>query len=147
MKKKEFTSLLEEARVSEHNESYRVLEKNEDIRIGAVARITTDGTPSFFLEVTVSLNPSETVDLDALDRKIIFLKKLEARGYTLSCQDESTICSEIQTTENNIPNDFTTIKTIMDETPSDARYTRCLVEPQLRGRELKEYHERNEVLE
>ena len=114
MKKKEVASLLEEARISEHNESYVVLEKNEDIRIGAVARITSEGTPSFFLEVAVTLNPGETVDLDALDRKIIFLKKLEARGYDMSCQDESTICSEIPTTERSISDDIKTIKTIMN---------------------------------
>ena len=42
------------------------------------------------------------------------LKELEARGYVMSCQDESTICAEIPTTEHSISDDIKTIKTIMN---------------------------------
>ncbi len=107
-------SLLEEARISEHSESYMILEKNEDIRTGAVARTTPEETPALFLEVAVVLNPGETVDLDTLNRKITFLKELEARGHVMSCQDGSTICSEIPTTEHSILDDIRTIKKIMN---------------------------------
>jgi len=113
MKKKEITALLEKARISEHNESYMVLEKNEDIRIGAVARTIPAETPALFLEVAVVLNPGETVDLDTLNRKITILKELEARGFDMSCQDESIICAEIPTTEHSISDDIKTIKAIM----------------------------------
>jgi len=70
MKNIDVQSLLEEARISEHSESYMVLEKNEDIRMGAVARTTPEETPALFLEVAVVLNPGETVDLNTLNRKI-----------------------------------------------------------------------------
>jgi hypothetical protein len=112
MKNIDVPSLLEEARISEHSESYMVLEKNEDIRIGAVARTTPEETPALFLEVDVVLNPGEAVDLDTLNRKITFLKELVARGYVMSCQDGSTICSEVPTTEHSILDDIKTIKTI-----------------------------------
>lgn len=114
MKNIDVQSLLEEARISEHSESYMVLEKNEDIRMGTVARTTPEETPALFLEVAVVLNPGETVDLNTLNRKITLLKELEARGYVMSCQDESTICSEVPTTEHSILDDIKTIKTIMN---------------------------------
>jgi hypothetical protein len=114
MKNIDVQSFLEEARVSEHCESYRVLEKIEGIRLGVVARITPAETPALFLEVAVDLNSGETVNLDTLNQKIIFLKELDVQGYVMSCQDGSTICSEIPTTEHSILNDIKTIKTIIN---------------------------------
>ena len=105
MKNIDVQSLLEEARISEYNESYRTLEKNEDIRIGVGARTTPTETPTLFLEVAISLNPGESVNLDSLDQKISLLKDLKARDYVLSCQDESIICCEIPTTERSIIED------------------------------------------
>jgi len=107
-------SLLEEARLSQHSESSRILAKNEDIRIVAVARMSKEETPALLLEVAVILNPSETVDLDKLNRKMTLLKELESRGHVLSCQDESIIFCDIPTSEDSVLVDLKTIKQIIN---------------------------------
>ena len=76
--------------------------------------MSKDETPALLLEVAVILNPSETVDLDKLNRKMTLLKELESRGHVLSCQDESIIFCDIPTSEDSVLVDLKTIKQIIN---------------------------------
>jgi hypothetical protein len=93
-------SLLKEAQSSEHKESFRVLEKTKDYRIGVGVRISTK-SPSFFLEVIIYQHSTkEHLTVSDITQQLPLLKKLQERGYLVSCQDE--VCSVLEMT---IPRD------------------------------------------
>jgi len=88
-------ALIKEARQSEHKESYKVLERRSRYRIGVGARLDASSQPSFFVEVLIYLcEPSSIVLLQDLETKLAFIKELEARGYSLNCEDSSCISCE-----------------------------------------------------
>jgi len=88
-------ALVKEAAESEHKESYSVLERGGHYRLGVGARLDPSGKPSFFLEVLVPLCESSSIALlRDLEMRVAFLKELEARGYSLSCEDGSCISCE-----------------------------------------------------
>ena len=85
--------LQEEAKNSEGQESFRVLERSLDHRIGVGARLTPSDHPSYFLEVLIYLCPgSSTVNLHSLESKLMLLKELQARGYSLNCEGNCISC-------------------------------------------------------
>jgi len=106
-------ALLEEAKNSEHKESYRILERNPKYRIGIGIRLESSGQPSFFIETLVYLcpNPSK-IDLSLLEKTVILLKELQARGYSLSCQDDHCILCETTVPPQNLAAEYETIKSI-----------------------------------
>jgi hypothetical protein len=106
--------LLAEARNSEHKESYRILGKTNDYRIGAGARIGRSDQPSFFLEVLIYLCPDHvSVDIPLLERKLKFLKELTKRGYSTSCQDSNCIACEITLAPRNLSAEHKAIKSMI----------------------------------
>jgi hypothetical protein len=85
-------TLLKEANESEHRESYMLLAKTNDYRVGVGTEMTVSNQPSFFFEIVVYLCPgAEKADLQVLERGLILLKELEAKGFSLSCQDSNCI--------------------------------------------------------
>lgn len=109
-------ALLEDAKSSEHKESFRVLERSRDHRIGVGARLTSSNLPSYFLEVLIYLCPSSSsVNLLSLEKKLILLKELQARGYSLNCQDNCISCEANVPSKNLVP-EHETIKSIMKRT-------------------------------
>lgn len=85
--------LLKEAKESELNESYTVLEKNSNYRVGIGARLDASGQPSFFIEVLVYLcSAPPNTELQGLERRLMFAKELQSRGYSFNCQDGNILC-------------------------------------------------------
>jgi len=106
-------ALLEEAKNSEHKESYRILERNPKYRIGIGIRLESSGQPSFFIETLVYLCPNPSrIDLSLLEKTLILLKELQARGYSLSCQDDHCISCETTVPPQNLAAEYETIKSI-----------------------------------
>ena len=107
-------ALQEAAENSEHKESYLVLAKNRNYRLGVGVRLPSPNHPSFFLEVLVFLYPysSSQVDLSLLEKKLTFLGELQERGYFLSCQNDSSICGEITVPPKNLETEYETINSI-----------------------------------
>ncbi len=86
--------MLKEARESEHNESYAVLEKNSNYCVGAGARLdAASGQSSFFIEVLIYLcSAPPNTEIQGLEKRVMFSKELQARGYTFNCQDGNILC-------------------------------------------------------
>ena len=109
-------ALQKDAENSEHKEAYRVLDKSSNYRIGAGARLTPSGQPSFFFEVVVqSCLESSEVDLQLLEKNLVFLKKLKARGYSLNCEGDGSISCEVTVSSQNVASEYEAIRmTIKD---------------------------------
>ncbi len=106
-------ALQREAKNSEHKESYRVLERSRNYRIGVGARLASSGRPSFFLEVLIYLCPnSSRADISLLEKDLMFLRELQARGYSLSCQNDSCIFCETTVPPQNLATEYGTINLI-----------------------------------
>jgi len=104
-------ALQKDAGNSEHKEAYRVLDKSSSYRIGVGARLTSSGRPSFFLEVVVqSCLESSEVDLQLLEKNLMFLKELKARGYSLNYEGDGSIYCEVTVSPKNIASEYENIR-------------------------------------
>ena len=88
-------ALEDEARSSDTGESWQPLEKSPSFRVGVGARIRSPERPAFFIEVIVDPCPGPDVDLSMMEKNLSVLKELESRGYTLRCEDDGSIVSEV----------------------------------------------------
>lgn len=107
-------SLMEEARSSEDKESYRTLEKTYDYRIGIGVRTATKSL-SFFLEVFIYHHSKK----DDITQQLPLLKKLQERGYLVSCQDETCTVLEILIPQDSLSTELSCLKTILYKTFQD----------------------------
>ena len=106
--------LKAEAETSEHGESYRVLERSPNYRIGVGARLNPSGQVLCFLEVVVHLCPrTPEVDTGLLEKGVTLLKELEARKYSLSCEDNGGISCEIDVAHENLDDEYEAVKRIV----------------------------------
>ena len=104
-------ALQTDAENSEHKEAYRVLNRSSNYRIGVGARLTPSGQPFFFLEVVVqSCLESSEVDLQLLEKNLMFLKELKARGYSLNCEGDGSISCEVTVSPQNIASEYENIR-------------------------------------
>jgi len=104
-------ALQKDAENSEHKEAYRVLDRSSNYRIGVGARLTPSGQPSFFLEVVVqSCLESSEVDLQLLEKDLMFLKELKARGYSLNCEGDGSISCEVTVSPQNVASEYGNIR-------------------------------------
>ena len=104
-------ALQKDAGNSEHKEAYRVLDRSNNYRIGVGARLTPSDQPSFFLEVVVqSCLESSEVDLQLLEKNLMFLKELKARGYSLNCEGDGSISCEVTVSPQNVASEYEDIR-------------------------------------
>jgi hypothetical protein len=95
--------LVKEAKESGHSESYRVLERKGEYRLGVGVRIDRSRKPFFYIEVLIEICSRRShVDLRGLRRKLRFAEELEARGYTLDCEDGYCMVCEAVVTLDKI---------------------------------------------
>jgi hypothetical protein len=88
-------ALMEEARASEHGESYRTISKGRGFMLGVGAR-TREGGGEYFLEVTIQLcGPSAEVDIGSIERALPLIKELHSRGYSMECLEGSVSCERV----------------------------------------------------
>jgi hypothetical protein len=115
-------ALWKEAENSEHKESYRILERSHDYRIGVAARLEPPHGPSLFLEVLIYLCPNYSeVDVPLLEKNLMFLKELEARGYHLNCQDDTCVSCESAVSPRNFAEEYETVKAMIKRILSTER--------------------------
>ncbi len=115
--------LLETAKNSEHKESFIVLKKNQNYRIGVGVRLELPNHFSFFLEVLTYLcTENSQVNLPLLETKLSFLNKLHEREFVLSCQNDSSILGEITSPAETLELEYEFIESLgqtlfLPETP------------------------------
>lgn len=103
-------SLLKEAQSSEHKESYRVLEKTKNYRIGVGVRTSAE-SPSFFLEVIIYRHSTkEHSTLSDIAQQLPLLKNLQERGYLVSCQDEICTVLEMLVPQDSLSTELSYLK-------------------------------------
>jgi len=104
--------LLEsEAETSEHGESYKVLERSRNYRVGVGARLGPSDRLSYFLEVVIILCPrSPEVDTAHLEKELMLLKELQERGYSLSCEDDGSISCEASIASRNLDGEYEVVR-------------------------------------
>jgi hypothetical protein len=106
--------LKSQAEKSEHGESYTVLERTRHYRVGVGARLGPSSQPSYFLEVVVHLCPSTfEVDTAVLEKSLAFLKDLQARSYSLSCEDDGCVSCEINVSPDNLSSEYEAVKSVI----------------------------------
>lgn len=98
--------LAREAKSSEYNEAYQKMWEQDRIRIGAGARFTTQDGTAFFIEVVVPIYSSPQVDLEAVERKLEILRRLEEEGFLLDCQDDMSFSCELLTRKDDVENEY-----------------------------------------
>jgi len=109
--------LKAEAETSEHGESYMVLERSPNYRIGVGARLNPSGQVLCFLEVVVHLCPRPPeVDTSFIEKSVTLLKELQARKYSLSCEDDGSISCEIDLTPDNLDTEYEAVKSTVRRT-------------------------------
>jgi len=107
--------LLEEAKAGGHREAYKTLNKESNFRIGVGVRLTPTNVPSFFVEILVYLCHSlSEADLIVLEKSLSCLKQLQARNFSLTCQDGNCVSCEKATTIQNLPQEYAAVKSIAE---------------------------------
>lgn len=107
-------ALTDAAKDSEHGESYVVLQGSRDDKIAVGGRIAASDQLTFFMEIVVCLCPDPSdVDLEQMQKKIMFVKKLESRGYSLNC-GEGNISCERTLTEDDLDEEYEAVSSIIE---------------------------------
>jgi hypothetical protein len=109
--------LLKEAEKSGHNEFYKLLERDESYRIGVGVELAPSGQYLIFIEIVVNLcsEPSE-VNLSKLERNLLFLRDLEAKGYSMSCQEDAFIFCQKIVKPSDLNEEYATVKSMAPRT-------------------------------
>lgn len=96
-------SLEEEAKKSEEKEAFKVLVKMQNCRVGAGARYDSADNLSFFVEVLLNLCASNNpMNLDLVEKNLVLLRRIEERGYVLSCEEDGSILCELTVSSKNL---------------------------------------------
>jgi hypothetical protein len=106
--------LEDEAKTSEHKESYRELVRSREYRIGIGAKLDTSDHLSIFIEINLNLCPEVGVDISLMEKKLMLMKELEARGYVLSCDGENDASCEMTLSAENLDSEYDTVKSLIN---------------------------------
>ncbi len=110
-------SLLREAEESGNREAFKVLAKGKRYRASAGVRLDVSEGAAFFLEVLVYLcPPASKIRVTELEMKLQFMKALEARGYSLHCEDDGCVSLEATRPPQELTPEFAAIRSIASKT-------------------------------
>ena len=108
MKPIDLEALKQEALSSPQGEFYTPLQSMGDHRVGVGVRINQKNA-QYFVEVIVTLCRGEKPSLSEMDEKLILLRGLETRGYTLNCEDDGSVSCEIHLPVSTIKTELETL--------------------------------------
>ena len=98
---------------SQDGESFKVLRKSQNYRIGVGVRRESANRLLFFLEVLVSMCVVGcTVDLERMERNLLLLKQLKNVGCSLTCEENSCISCEIAVASQDLAKEYAKIDSI-----------------------------------
>ena len=100
---------MEEAKASQHEESYRILTRGEGFLVSVGAR-SKGKEGDYFVEVTVQLCAAgPEVDLRSMERALSMLKALHLKGYSMTCAEGSVTC-ELSLSEGDLSRECERLK-------------------------------------
>ena len=108
-------NLIETAQVSDNYESYQLLTKHSNYRIGVGARVDRSDKPSLFLEGLIRLSGDfgSNFDLLTLERSVNCLKLLHARGYSLTYEDANWISCDTNLLMTNPNEEYVVVSSML----------------------------------
>ena len=120
----DIASLLKEASALEQRESYKMVEKTQNYRIGIGVRLSVHSS-SFFLELIIyHHSPDEHFPFSDPRQLISFLKTLQERGYVISCQEETCTALERMLPQDLLSNEVSYLKKLIRLERKKIRATR-----------------------
>ena len=102
-----------EAALSRYKESYRVIKKCDDYRLGIGARLDGEKDPSYYIEVIIYICNSRDLDPSKLVSKARGIVEMEKRGYILGCQGDDSVLIEKELEAGCIVSEICKIKSIL----------------------------------
>jgi hypothetical protein len=109
-------SLQEEAKNSEDKEAFTVVTRIKNCRMGVGARLESPENLVFFVEVLVSLcTDHDPVDLDLMDSKLLLLRRLKTKGYTLNCEEDGCVSCELTVQSKNLIAEYKATSSIINK--------------------------------
>jgi hypothetical protein len=100
---------------SQNRETYQLIEKNQDYRVGVGARATSCPRCSFFVEVIIlnSSLPNEGLDMDRLEKVFNCLRILNLKGYLITDEDRGCFASEKTVDPKRLNNECCEVQNIL----------------------------------
>jgi hypothetical protein len=119
-------ALRKRAESSAHREAYSVLDRSRNCRIGVGVRLESPDQPSFFLEVLIYLCPNlHRVNVSLLEKNVMLLKELQARGYYLVCQDDGSVSCEARVSLQDLDSECEAVRSAVKNTFRTERWALC----------------------
>ncbi|MFP4141953.1 MAG: hypothetical protein ACLFSM_06625 [Thermoplasmata archaeon] len=108
------SELKKNASKDELKEAYQTVNKGDNYKIGAGARIIDKPeNMTFFLEVVLSLCEKEhELDLKELRSKLEVLESFDSLGYKLKCENDKTVICEKNILESEIKREYENLERI-----------------------------------
>jgi hypothetical protein len=107
-------SLLEQAQKSDDGEAYASVAKGAGFRIGVGTRMARGRSPNLFVEVVLDPFPERPrVNSERLADQSQIVARLEARGYTVACEDDGTIACECTVDANRAAGEVQTVRRLL----------------------------------
>ncbi len=101
------SKLREKANKDELKEAYEPVDRKDQYRIGAGARMEKPEQMTFFLEIVIPLFSRDCdLRLEELRSKINLLEKFEKSGYSLRCEKDNSIICEKNIAENEVEKEY-----------------------------------------
>ncbi len=110
------SKLREKANNDELKEAYETVERMDNYKIGAGARIEKPEQMTFFLEVVIPLcGENGDLEMIGLKTKMALLEKLESSGYSLRCEKDNSIICEKDISESEIEEEYKRSEEILND--------------------------------
>ena len=105
--------LLQEAKASGNGEAFKVLARGKCYRASAGARLNSDASATFFLEVLVHLcPPTSKIRIPELEMKLQYMKALGARGYSLHGEDDGCVSCEAVRAPHELMSELAVVRSL-----------------------------------
>jgi len=115
-------SLQEEAKKSEDKEAFAVLARMRNCRVGVGARLESPSKPIFFVEIIANLcTDHHALNLDSLENSLLILRKLEEKGYVLTCEDDGSVSCELAVPSENLTLEYKAAISILTRAKPEVR--------------------------
>ncbi|MFW6304613.1 MAG: hypothetical protein ACOC1V_02420 [Candidatus Saliniplasma sp.] len=110
------SKLIEKAKGDDLKESYEVILKKKDYRIGVGARVDESQENTFFIEVVVPISSGEgELNMDRMKRRVDLLEKFEEYDYRMKCEKDNSVVCEKNVSEEGIEKEYQRLTCFLDK--------------------------------
>jgi len=115
-----FEKLKKIAETSKDGEAYITIEKVEGCRIGVGVRARAEQQNLCFVELVLSLCPkSEEVNTQLIEDRLLLLRELEKRGYSMNCDGDNYVSCELCITSEELEKEVEKLRKLVSPNHQD----------------------------